>query len=175
MPDNLIEYTPAKLRKRNLTPDQFLKSDPKYIAERFDKVIQAEGPIVDDLLQLRVLNSYGMKKRGCNLQPVLDRIMDSLDNPFTLQTDYNGVEHKVFWPEGVSEETYETFRATCSQRDNIVYYPQAELRNIFIYIKGLHPELSGEELLREAMDILGYKRKGAAIDATLNTVVERLQ
>ena len=40
--------------------------------------MEFEGPILDDLLELRVLNSYNLKKRGKNIQALFDQVLSKM-------------------------------------------------------------------------------------------------
>lgn len=168
------EYVACRIRKRYLSSEDFVKVDPNQIRTKFLKVIETEGPVLDDLMQLRVLKSYGLAKRGCNIQPFLDSIMDTLDCRFTEQTDYLGTVHKVFWPDGLLPEDYGDYRPSCEERIDITDYPEKELENVVRAVVENEPSLKGEEIAREAMERLGYSRKGAAIDATLSGIIQKL-
>ncbi|MCF0238234.1 MAG: DUF3320 domain-containing protein, partial [Sphaerochaetaceae bacterium] len=75
----LEQYCHCKLRTVFLDSEKLLNHDKKALIKRFHTVIDVEGPILDDVLQLRVLNSYGLKKRGCNIQDFFDGLMEDLD------------------------------------------------------------------------------------------------
>lgn len=150
-----MQYEECKLETTAMNAEAFLASDRTDMARRFSLVIQAEGPIVDDLLQKRVLHSYGLAKRGKRIQPVLDEVMHMLQERRTLQISADGKEHQVFWPNGM--ESLNDCRIP-STRD-ITEYPIVEIANLMETI----PTKNKKELFEKTARALGFKKKGTNI------------
>lgn len=147
---------------------------------RFKQVIEFEGPIIDDLLELRVLNSFGVKKRGKNIKPFLDDILKKMDLIKTVQIDASNERHYVFWPERYREygdqveDHYWQFRCSSADDDDkkrtILDYPQIEIRNIMIYLIREKGGYLKDSLLEETARKMGFKRIGSGIMDTMNIV-----
>ena len=59
-----MEYRCINLEKKEIPYKDFTAYDREDIAQRFRTVIEAEGPVVDDFLELKVLKSYSIYQRG---------------------------------------------------------------------------------------------------------------
>ena len=56
----IMEYRCINLEKKEIPYKDFTAYDREDIAQRFRTVIEAEGPVVDDFLELKVLKSYSI-------------------------------------------------------------------------------------------------------------------
>lgn len=147
---------------------------------RFKQVIEFEGPIIDDLLELRVLNSFGVKKRGKNIKPFLDDILKKMDLIKTVQIDASNERHYVFWPEKYREygnqveDNYWQFRCSSDDEEekkrSIQDYPQIEIRNVMVHLIREKGGYLKDTLLEETARKMGFKRKGSGIIDTMNIV-----
>ena len=154
---------------------------PKNVFElRFEQVIEYEGPIIDDLLELRVLKSFGVMRRGKSIKPFLDDILLKMDLLKTVQIDASNERHYVFWPNKYREfgdqveDHYWQYR--CSSVDDgdakrsIQDYPQVEIRNVMVDLIKQKGGYLKESLLEETTRKLGFKRSGSEITDTINIV-----
>ena len=151
------------------------------VEDRFKKVIEFEGPINDDLLQLRVLHSFDVKQRGKNIQKFLDDILLKMDVLKTIQVDCAGQQHYVFWPERYNkygnevEAKYIQFRKPNedeASKRGISDYPQVEIRNAMLSLIREKGKYLKEPLIEDTAKLLGFKRLGNAIIETLNQVFD---
>lgn len=179
------EYVICELPYDQIKPNDFLNIEPEFIMKKIEQVIEKEGPILDDLLEMRVVSSYGIKKRGSNIRKYLDDILFSMDTVRTEQVDIAGKSHSVFWPESYRdfgnsiEEKFILFRnppldssELNSVKRSISEYPQVEIRNAMaMHIRNLGPTLQ-VNLLREISNKLGFKRSGSEITETLELVLK---
>lgn len=175
------EYMMCELPYDELSPSQFLFFDKELIANKMKKVIEVEGPIIDDLLEKRVLNSYGIKKRGKNIREFLDSILDILDAVFTSQTDTEGIVHHIFWPESFRDfvdsidDKYISFRipyeGSDSKKRQIGEYPQIEIRNAMASCIRISGPTIKEALFAGTSSKLGFKRNGKDISDTMDLVL----
>ena len=169
-----LDYLPIESSKLTRQPPQVFES-------KFRQVIEFEGPIIDDLLELRVLNSFGVKKRGKNIQPFIDEILEKMNLVKTIQTDSNNEKHYVFWPEKYREygeqveDNYKQFRCSSDGDDEekkrpIQYFPQVEIRNVMIALIREKGGYLKDSLLEDTARKLGFKRIGSGIMDTMNIV-----
>ena len=160
-----MEYQETALEVTALTAEQLLSGDRGEIARRMRLVIELEGPILDDLLEKRVLHSYGLVKRGSRIAPLLSEVRASLGAVTTTQRSCDGNEHTVYWQESWKgrdiEGTYTSFRAP-SPRD-ISEYPVIEVANVMAQV-GL--QQSRKALWLETLRLLGFTKQGTQIRAT---------
>ena len=94
-----MEYRSTYLETKEIPYKDFTSYDTQDIAQRFRTVIEGEGPVVDDFLELKVLKSYGIYQRGSLIAPFLRGVLLSVGAVMTRQIDCDGAEHLVFWPE----------------------------------------------------------------------------
>lgn len=169
-----LDYLPIDSTKITKQPLQIFEA-------RFREVISFEGPIIDDLLELRVLNSFGVKKRGKNIKPFLDDILDKMDLVKTVQIDPSNERHIVFWPEKYREygeqveDNYKQFRCSSDSDDEekkraIQDYPQVEIRNVMVSLIREKGSYLKDSLLEDTARKMGFKRIGSGILDTMNIV-----
>ena len=151
------------------------------VEDRFNKVIEFEGPIIDDLLELRVLHSFDVKQRGKNIQKFLDDILLKMDVLKTIQVDCANQNHYVFWPERYNkygkdvENKYIQFRKPNeddASKRGIQDYPQVEIRNAMLSLIKEKGKYLKQPLIEDTAKLLGFKRLGTAIIETLNQVFD---
>lgn len=184
-----MEYVSTELEIKEIPYKDFTAYDSEDIASRFMQVIEAEGPVVDDFLELKVLKSYSIFQRGSLIAPFLRSILISTGAVFTRQLDCDGQEHLVFWPEhfrgheseieSLKYEDYSDFRPS-GQKELVPEgtfraigdFPQIE---IFNAMKGQLQDgspVKKEELLTNTNHALGFLVKGRQIRLTLEGVLK---
>lgn len=171
-----LDYLPIDSTKITKQPLQIFEA-------RFREVIEFEGPIIDDLLELRVLNSFSVKKRGKNIKPFLDDILNKMDLVKTVQIDSSHENHFVFWPERYRqygdqiEDNYIQFRCSSDGDDeekkrSIQDYPQIEIRNVMVSLIKEKGSYLKDSLLEDTARKMGFKRIGSGILDTMNIVFD---
>ena len=183
-----MEYKCICLEKKEIPYKDFTSYDTEDIASRFRAVIEAEGPVVDDFLELKVLKSYDIYQRGSLIAPFLRGVLLSVGAVMTRQIDCDGAEHLVFWPgrfRGHEEEiealkcpSYTDFRPS-GQKENmeegtfrsIADFPQIEIYNAMISLFEGGAELKRSEIITQTNKALGFLVKGRQIRETLELVL----
>ena len=184
-----MEYTSVELQLTEIPYKEFTAYDSEDIASRFRQVIEGEGPVVDDFLELKVLKSYGIFQRGSLIAPFLRSILISTGVVFTRQLDCDGQEHLVLWPkrfrgheseiELLKYEDYSDYRPS-GQKDlvpdgtfrSIGDFPQIEIFNAMKEQLQDGSPVKKEELLTNTNHALGFLVKGRQIRQTLEGVLK---
>ena len=160
-----MEYQETALEVTALTAGQLVESDRGEIARRMRLVIDREGPILDDLLEKRVLHSYGLKKRGSRIAPLFSEIRASLNAVATIQKSCDGHEHTVYWQESWRnrdiEGEYTSFRAP-SSRDRC----EDGVSGVGNVMTQVGVEKNRKVLWLETLHLLGFTKQGTQIRAT---------
>ncbi len=183
-----MEYRCINLEKKEIPYKDFTAYDREDIAQRFRTVIEAEGPVVDDFLELKVLKSYSIYQRGSLIAPFLRSVLLSVGAVMTRQIDCDGAEHLVFWPErfrghedeieSLKCEVYKDYRPS-GQKENmeegtfrsIADFPQLEIYNAMIAQFEGGAELKRSEIITRTNNSLGFLVKGRQIRETLELVL----
>lgn len=183
-----MEYRCIDLEKKEIPYKDFTGYDREDIARRFVAVIEGEGPVVDDFLELKVLKSYGIYQRGSLIAPFLRGVLLSTGAVMTRQIDCDGAEHLVFWPErfrGHEDEIealkfdgYTDFRPS-GQKENmeegtfrsIADFPQIEIYNAMTSLFAGGEEIKRNDVISLTNKALGFLVKGRQIRETLENVL----
>ncbi|MBR6084678.1 MAG: hypothetical protein IKR80_08075 [Spirochaetales bacterium] len=183
-----MEYRCIDLEKKEIPYKDFTGYDREDIARRFAAVIEGEGPVVDDFLELKVLKSYGIYQRGSLIAPFLRGVLLSAGAVMTRQIDCDGDEHLVFWPErfrGHEDEIealkfdgYTDFRPS-GQKENmdegtfrsIADFPQIEIYNAMTSLFAGGEEIKRSDVISLTNKALGFLVKGRQIRETLENVL----
>lgn len=169
-------YTISDLDFTRIDSSKVINQPASVFEARFRQVIETEGPIVDDLLELRVLNSFGVKKRGKNIKQFLDDILSNMDVLKTCQKDTANDAHYVFWPSRYNEygknveSHYCQFRVPSndeSTKRSIQEYPQIEIGNVMMALLRENGRYLKEPLLEDTAKKMGFRRMGKDIVDTL--------
>lgn len=184
-----MEYTATVLETREIPYKDFTAYDTGDIACRFRQVIETEGPVVDDFLELKVLKSYSIFQRGSLIAPFLRGVLLSVGAVCTTQIDCDGTEHLVFWPErfrgheseieALKFDAYADYRPS-GQKElmpegtfrAIPDFPQIEVFNAMKAVISDGNPVKKEELLTMTNHELGFLVKGRQIRLTLELVLK---
>ena len=184
-----MEYRCINLEKKEIPYKDFTAYDREDISQRFLAVIEGEGPVVDDFLELKVLKSYGIYQRGSLIAPFLRGVLLSTGAVMTRQIDCDGAEHLVFWPEsfrGHEDEiealqypSYTDYRPS-GQKENmeegtfrsIADFPQIEIYNAMISLFVGGEEIKRNDVISLTNKALGFLVKGRQIRETLENVLK---
>lgn len=168
-----LPYQACRLDMDPISPSAFPSVDPLLLLSKLEQVIEQEGPIIEDLLQARVLRSFKIQKRSPAIQETLNRMLSNLSSPRTIETAIDQFPHKVFWPKAYNgkdpAQSYREYRTQGPEKRSIEEIPQIEIRNCMLSLISLHGELA-ENLKDQAMKKLGFSRKGSSIQAIMDLV-----
>lgn len=177
-----MEYKSTDLALTPIPYKDFLAHDSNDIAEKFRQVIQTEGPVVDDFLELKVLKSYEIFQRGSQIAPFLRGILLSLGAVTTTQIDCDKATHLVFWPENFRGHEHEIeslgcalftdFRPSGQIYRSIMDFPQIEVFNAMKAQLLDGKPVKKAELLDMTNHALGFQVKGRQIRLTLEKVLK---
>ena len=183
------EYISVELQHSEIPYKDFPSYSKDDIASRFTQVIEGEGPVVDDFLELKVLKSYSIFQRGSQIAPFLRGVLLSIGAVTTTQIDCDGAEHLVFWPERFRghESEIEAFccdlfvdyRPSGKREDmpegtfrSIADFPQIEVFNAMRECLSDGSAVKKEELFTQTNHSLGFLVKGRQIRETLEKVLK---
>lgn len=184
-----MEYTSVELQLTEIPYKDFPSYNTDDIASRFKKVIEGEGPVVDDFLELKVLKSYGIFQRGSQIAPFLRKVLLSVGAVTTTQIDCDGSEHLVLWPErfrgheaeieALECDLYQDYRPSGKREDmkegtfrSIADFPQIEVFNAMKEQLADGSSLKKTDLLTQTNHALGFLVKGRQIRETLEKVLK---
>jgi len=187
--DGRTDYICTALSVKEIPYKDFPSYDRQDIASRFVQVIEKEGPVVDDFLELKVLKSYSIFQRGSQIAPFLRGILLSTDTVRTTQTDCDGNEHFVFWPssfrgkenaiQALDCPEFPVYRPSGKREDmaegtfrSIADFPQIEVFNAMKEQLQGGEALKKDELLTCTNHALGFLVKGRQIRETLEKVLK---
>ena len=122
------EYIITPLEKLNITPNDLLSHNfDEEIKERMIKVNQIEGPICEQLLFKRVLNSFSIERLGSRLEPLFSSLISTLSLPYYLEDN-----EKIYYPNNI---ILSTFFRPCSEKERYSYQiPISEAAAAIVYI-----------------------------------------
>lgn len=184
-----MEYSCVDLQLTEVPYKDFTGYDRQEIASRFMQVIEGEGPVVDDFLELKVLKSFAIFQRGSLIAPFMRDILLSTGAVCTRQTDCDGAEHLVFWPESfrgceadieaLQFKGYTDYRPS-GQKENmregtfrsIADFPQIEVFNAMCAFLESGEPVKREDVLTGTNRLLGFQVKGRQIRETLSNVLK---
>ena len=155
-------YIPAKLRKRNIGYESFLKHD--HTAEtirRIESVIEQEAPISERLLRKRVLNSMGIFRSGATVSLAMDGVLETMDLCWEEEEG-----ERFFWQDERQKKTYAKVRISppddADKRDILdISVREAACALVLTLRDGCGD--TEEELIRAAANLMGYTRIGTNV------------
>jgi hypothetical protein len=119
--------------------------------------IKAEGPIHVDRLAKLTVGAFGLNRATEARKSVLLSLLP----PSAVQGDH-------LWPEGVTPETYATFRRQVSSTDRpIDHVAPEEIANAMVALCRAAAGMRRDELLTQTAGVFGHKRRSAAVTAVL--------
>ena len=184
-----MEYASVELQLTEIPYKDFPSYNTGDIASRFKQVIEGEGPVVDDFLELKVLKSYGIFQRGSQIAPFLRKVLLSVGAVTTTQIDCDGSEHLVLWPErfrgheaeieALECDLFQDYRPSGKREDmkegtfrSIADFPQIEVFNAMKEQLSDGTSLKKADLLTQTNHALGFLVKGRQIRETLEKVLK---
>lgn len=160
-----VPYAYAELPEEKLTPADYVAASNKTeIGTRALAIVQAEAPILRDVLIRKVMASFGVNKSAA----VLDATEKALKAVKIKSTKQKGI---VFcWAPDQDPKAYYGLRVS-NDRSGDEICPQ-ELCNAVVYALQEKGELEKDDLIKEASVVLGYKRLGKNLEAALTAGVQ---
>lgn len=156
-----IDYSAEPIFKDQiLYPERFYEPSMRNILrQQLEFIISQEGPIVESLLQRRLVQTWGFNRIGNKISDVLSRVI--LHQGAEQQSD----GQYVFWPQGKdlsSPENYTIFRIPNKEGTNIrrlEQIPLIEIKNAMLwFLKQYHAFSDEDALFRGTGRILGINR-----------------
>lgn len=155
------EFIPAELSVTKISLTDLTAKDRKAeILERVNTVLNAEAPVLRDVLIRKLMASYGMRVTG-TVQETAEKLLKTLKVKTTKQ---KGIIY--CWAADQDPKTYTGFR-TAGDRSNEEITPY-EITNAMCYVLHEKGSLSKDDLLRETTFAFGYKR----LTAKWKTILE---
>lgn len=134
------------------------------IREQIITVIEAEGPIVEDLLRRKIIKAWGFSRAGDSIHSIITSAMPKSPN-VTKHGDIT-----VFWPQNTHSQEYLFYRvpAESETRRNVDEIPPEELANVMHAVLVDFQSCGQERLYRETVKILGFASLTAKMRKTLD-------
>lgn len=160
-----VPYIFAELPEDKLSAADYIAATNKAeIGKRAIAIVEAEAPILRDVLIRKLMTSFGVNKSSA----VLDATEKALKAVKIKSTKQKGI---VFcWAADQDPKAYYGLRIS-NERSGDEICPQ-ELRNAIVYALQTKGELAKDDLIKEASVVLGYKRLGKNLEAALTAGVQ---
>ena len=128
-------------------------------------VVEAEGPIQPDRLAKLVASSFGLKRVSADRRRAIQRMVPA---EFRREAD------ECFWPKDIAPETWRVVRRPGEGASRpIEEVPLIEIVNGMIVVAEQAGGIGADELKREALNLLGGRKKTQAVDERLDTALKR--
>jgi hypothetical protein len=128
----------------------------KRIAKQIQRILDAEGPMLERELHGRILEEWGFKRTGDRIRQILDPLMPAVPVTRTAEGE------KVYWPQNADPRACRGFRVPDPSRpetrrspENI---PPIELANAMRWLLEDYASLPVEDLFRECLKLFGGKQ-----------------
>ncbi len=162
--ENTCLYTPFA-EVTPLNSEQFLSDDNRLlIVNRIRAILNAEAPITDEYLTVRLRQSFGLAR----LTPKTSARIEELLGLFTHNlTQVCG--QAVYFSDEQQSEAYDSFRSFDSEdnRRDGKYLPVIECVNAMKHVIRRQISLAEADLIREAAAVMGYKRMTGAVKTAM--------
>ena len=160
-----VPYVFAELPEDKMSAADYSASANKAeISKRALAIVDAEAPILKDVLVRKLMNSFGVNKGAA----VLDATEKAIKAAKIKTTKQKGI---IFcWAADQDPKAYYGLRVS-KERSGDEICPQ-ELRNAIVYALQTKGELAKDDLIKEASVVLGYKRLGKNLEAALTAGVQ---
>lgn len=153
-------YVRTDLIVISATPESIISGElDEEILSRMRAVIETEGPVMEELLFKRVLNSLSLSKLGSRLLPVFQRLSGDFEKTADRGSFvyHNGKEEDFFRPSPDSADRYSYQIPTDEAAVCLEYILSSEEHT-----------LTKSELLRRFRREMGYERAGSQVENLFN-------
>ncbi|MFD0150488.1 DUF3320 domain-containing protein [Streptomyces sp. NPDC055721] len=131
-------------------------------------IIEAEGPIHEDLLVQRVREAWGLSKAGSRVRPAIVQVARALVRSKDVSSEgtFYDVAHRT---------TFTARRPGTGQTARKVLHVAPVERTLALWeLAAECPGMSDEELMKQACEFFGWRRLGPDIRATLASDIKEL-
>lgn len=160
------EYISAMLEETTITLEEYAsRALQKNICNKIIKLIEVEAPISHNMLIKKVLNSFGIRRVTPQGTIATEKVMKKLKLKSNRQ---NGI--KFYWRSNQNPDDYFIYRVRINEEDRKSPGDicQQELKNAICYTLQQKHSLTKEELVKETVKVMGYSRRGTALDDAVN-------
>ncbi len=152
---SIENYVSASLDFSPMSSSQYTKAENReLIIQKVNAILEKEAPISEDRFLKKLLRSFGILKNSKQVIEFTEKILENLD--FKI-IEEGGV--KFYWKDEQQLETFKIFRIE-NENDarTIDEIPRQELKNLVCHIIQLKNTDDREVILREAQNIMSYKK-----------------
>jgi len=151
----VAEVPPANFYGENV--EAFLGySSSAYIMSQIESIMNTEAPISRDVLCKRILDSWGISRRGSRINERFDRLFANMGLTKTACGDA-----VFYWGDGIAPSIYDEFRvpsADTKTRRNIEHIAPEEIASAAKHIMKMNAGMNVDDLAREVARIFGFAR-----------------
>ena len=153
---SIVDFVPAIVDMTPMaTSDYVEKGNVKLIVEKANAIIDVEAPISQDRLIKKLLRSFDIGRSSTQTIEATEKALKKINGKTNRQ---NGM--KFYWKKDQNPDTYCIYRndTICEDTRNVADVSQQELKNAVccaLLEKGV---MTKDELLRETVKVMGYKR-----------------
>lgn len=151
--------------------DDFLQyRNFQKIKEQIHAVIEAEAPIMRNLLARRVLAAWGISKLGTRINAQFEQLLGEAN---VLKTGIDG--DIVFWSKNTSPDQYSAYRVSAAngQKRDAEDIPSEEIANAVKEILSHQISLPHDELVRETSKLFGFARSGTNVEIAMKKGIKK--
>ena len=154
LPKAFTEYHPADVTGGS--PDAFYQDAARrQLRQQLLDVVNAEGPVADSILFMRVARAWGLRRTGRQIRETLGRLV-----PGQLRSTRDG-DVLFYWPEGANPAVWDSFRVAGNSADSkraLEDISVEEIGNLALLILAEHGTTSFEALARSVCRLFGIGR-----------------
>ena len=160
-----VEYAEAELPVTDMSQTDFAASgNRKEIQSRMTAILDAEAPVLKDVLFRRVWSSFKIQKTAL----AIDATEKAFKAARVKTTKQNGI---VFcWAVDQDPKTYSGIRISNSRAGDEIC-PQ-EIKNAAVYVLKRAGALNKDDLVKEISLLFGYKRLGKNLETALHAGIQ---
>ena len=162
--DECEEYVPF-IPETQGTPEQFNEANADKITSCIESILAAEAPISREVLQKRVLTSWGVSRQTNSAKAAFEKALAAAPHKSTAAG-----ETEFIWLVSQEPSAYDKCRARCETdlRREIKDIPPEEIGNGIILILSRQIALQRDDLLRETAHLFGHTRMTASIETAVS-------
>ena len=161
-------YTKAKLKEFTGEPaiEKVLKNEER-VKKQVQEIVSVEQPVTNTYIYKRIASLWKLNRVTPRLQELVDRCLLRM----FLDPRSEG-KSMTYWTDSKLWQTYSLYRID-SGRD-IQDIPTVELMNAAMYAIEQQVSVPRDALKKGVSQLLGFGRKGTAVDAAIDAAINRL-
>ena len=161
----LVEYQQSNPDVTSMGMADFASSANRgKIAEAAATIVEAEGPILKDVLYRRLFSLFGVWKTDASVEAADKAIRSVKIKTSKLKGSI------ICWASGQDPKNYYEVRMNPDRHSDEISLPEAA--NALCYVLQEKGSMERDSLIREGSRILGYKRLGKNLEAVLNNALQ---